>query len=145
MLADSTRQKIARTIADFVRDPASIADSVARSHCQAMLTHFNSMLNGGLVFEGAMDTPVRDSMHHYGAFNPNTRHIHFDPWALNAMRTGNHASWQIANTALHEAAHDLGYSHEKPLLFKGCRGGTVLDSEEWLSDLNPGGDSCLKP
>ncbi|MBW7934217.1 MAG: hypothetical protein H3C62_11560 [Gemmatimonadaceae bacterium] len=145
VLADSTRQKIASAIAQFVRDPNSIAEPAIRVRCQAMLDRYNQMANAGLVFEGAMDTPLDQPMWHYGAYNPNTRHIHFDPWALSALRPGNNASWQIANTALHEAAHDLGHNHEAAIMFKGHRGGTLLYEEEWFSDLNPSANSCLVP
>lgn len=144
VLTDVNRTKIVRALSDFVRDPAQIADATVRQRCQAMLNNFNLLLGLGRVYEGGSDTPATDSLEHYGAWSPGTRNLHFDPWALKAATTGSNAAWQIANTALHEAAHYLGYNHSDPTIIP-YRGRTPVYQEAYFKDLNPGSSGCMKP
>jgi hypothetical protein len=69
-----------------------------------MLAQFNASNAAGSVFRGGSNTT------HYGAMY-NDR-IHFDPQYLDAAAAGGATALrEIANTALHEAAHVLGFSH----------------------------------
>ena len=148
-LPDSMKTKIRASIATHVKLTSTIANAAVRARCQEMLDTFNRMLDNTTqpgVFIGASDTPPRDTLAHYGAYSDNTKHIHFDPWALNNLTAGSNKGWQLANTALHEAAHALNHDHTAPL-YMPYRGRTpVYDSREiYFSDLNPGSGGCMKP
>jgi len=99
-----------------------------------MLNQFNASYAAGNVFRGGTNTA------HYGATYQNR--IHFDPQFLDGAAAGN-ATMQreIANTALHEAAHVLGYDHPNPPTFVG--------SQDYCTDppfnlLSPGPNSCIR-
>lgn len=133
---------IAKALNDHLRALTDIADLAKRARRAEMADTFRSMLSNCRVFRGEMDTPQTDSTAHYGAYSPLTKNIHFDPWALAAAAQGGNASYQLANTALHEAAHSLGHNHEQPVGFLPGLG--PLYSEDYFKDLNGGGDACVK-
>jgi len=144
VLPDSMKTRLRVAIADFVKPLTQISDVALRARCQAMMNEFNRMLDGGLVFIGGSDTPLTDVMSHYGAYDTQTHHIHFDPWAINGATKGSNLAWQISNTGLHEAAHSLGFEHSAPLILN-YRGRTPVYEEDYFKDLNPGGgSSCMK-
>jgi hypothetical protein len=130
--ADSTALQIA--LRDYVRPAAEIADTTARRQCAEMLNQFNSSYAAGNVFRGGTNTT------HYGATY--LARIHFDPLFLDGAAAGNAAMLrEIANTALHEAAHVLGYDHPTPP--------TWVGTQDYYSDvpfnlLSPGTNSCIR-
>ncbi|MDB4890473.1 MAG: hypothetical protein JWL61_2328 [Gemmatimonadetes bacterium] len=146
-MPDSLKTKISAAITTFVKNPAMIADPELRARCQAMLDGFNALVAAvpPRVFVGGSDTPQSDPTAHYGAYSPTTHNIHFDPWALQNLNSGSDKGWQIANTALHETAHVMGYEHAGALIVP-YRGRTpVYASDElYFKDLNPGA-GCMKP
>lgn len=129
---DSTT--ITNALAGYVRPSAEIPDSTARALCEDMLREFNRSFAAGAVLRGGSDTD------HYGA-TYNDR-IHFDPSWLDAAASGDAAALrEIANTALHEAAHVLDYQHPNPP--------TWVNGQDYYSDtpfnlLSPGPNSCIR-
>jgi len=131
---DSTT--ILAALTNFVRADSTIADTVTRRRCREMHDQFMRSFNSGMVFRGASDTPG-DSAHYGATLN---KRIHFDPAALsNAASdpTGSDAR-ELANTALHEAAHVLGYSHPKEADANG------IYTDVPFNLLPPGPGPCLK-
>jgi hypothetical protein len=130
--ADSTA--IANALASYLRPTAEIQDTTARRQCEEMRRQFNASYALGNVFRGGSDTD------HYGAMY-NDR-IHFDPQYLDAAATGDAvAQREIANTALHEAAHVLGFDHPA--------GPTWQGTQDYYTDvpfnlLSPGPNSCIR-
>lgn len=130
--ADSTT--LATALANYVRPASAIADTTARRQCQEMLTQFNASYAAGNVFRGGSNTS------HYGATYLDR--IHFDPEWLDAAAAGDATALrEIANTALHEAAHVLGYDHPN--------GATWSGGQDYYSDppfnlLSPGPNSCIQ-
>lgn len=129
---DSTT--ITAALAGYVRPASEIPDTTARRQCAEMLAQFNASYAAGDVFRGGSNTT------HYGAMY-NDR-IHFDPQYLDAAASGNAAARrEIANTALHEAAHVLGYDHPTAP--------TWVGNQDYYSDvpfnlLSPGTNSCIR-
>lgn len=97
-----------------------------------------------MVYAGRTESTVNSG--HYGARDPNTGHIHIDTLTL-AATPGSNLGWQLANTVLHEALHDIGFLHVKGLKASAYRGGTpIYDAYDApFNDLNPGPNSCMKP
>jgi len=111
--------------------------------CSELLGHFQAMLAGGEVFRGAYDTDPDDPNVgiHEGAWDPNTGHIHFDPHALDeAAGPDTYNKKNLLNTALHEAAHDLGYTHS-PSVYLEPWG--YMYAEVPFSYLHPDPNSCV--
>lgn len=125
---------IDNALAMYIRPASEIADTTARQLCEDMLRQFNASLTGGTVFRGGSVTG------HYGAVY-NDR-IHFDPDYLEFAAAGDYdALREIANTALHEAAHVLDYQHPT--------GPTWVNGQDYYSDtpfnlLSPGPNSCIR-
>lgn len=145
-LPDSMKAKIRAALTAQLVNFSTITDLAVRGRCQEMLDRFNLMLNNTAqpsVFIGGSDSPPGE-FEHYGAFNTLTGHIHFDPSALSNLTPSSHKAWQVANTALHEAAHALGHDHTAAL-YMPYKGRTpVYDSREiYFSDLNPSA-GCMK-
>lgn len=86
------------------------------------------------MFRGGTNTT------HFGAVHNNR--IHFDPEYLEFAAAGDvDAQREIANTALHEAAHVLGFDHPTPPVWVG--------EQDYYSDapfnlLSPGPNSCIR-
>lgn len=133
-LTSTDQTAISNALASYVRPAAEIQDTTARRQCQEMMNQFNSALAGGTVFRGGSNT------RHYGAMYNNR--IHFDPQFLDAAAQGDAtAQRQIANTALHESAHVLGFNHPA--------GATWVGTQDYYSDapfhlLSPGPNSCIR-
>lgn len=132
-LTGTDQTTIATALANHVRPAAEIADTTARRRCQEMLSRFNQSLAEGTVFRGGSNTS------HYGAMFNNR--IHFDPHYLDLAATGDATALrEMANTALHEAAHVLNYDHPG--------GATWVGDQDYYSDapfdlLSPGPNSCI--
>ncbi|MEP7000671.1 MAG: hypothetical protein ABI969_09345 [bacterium] len=141
------KTKIKASLTTQLVNFATIADPSVRARCQEMLDRFNLMIDASppRVFIGGSDTPIADPLAHYAAFSDSTRNIHFDPWALNNLTAASDKGWQIANTALHEAAHALGYQHTAAIVIA-YRGRTPVyaTDELYFRDLNPKA-GCMKP
>jgi hypothetical protein len=116
----------------------TFTDSRAEEACAEMEGHFRLMWNAGKVFRGISDTEEGDQGigPHFGAWHRGTRTIHIDPSFLDAAQEGGAAALrEIANTSLHEAAHDLEYEHTSAV-----RGFYMEAPFKYLS---PGTNSCL--
>lgn len=145
-LTETDNANIVNAIETYIRSSAEIVDrDNARSQCKAMLDKFNSMLAASppLVFRGSSKTQPGDPGidPHTGAYDPSTGHMHFEPDLLDQAAAGDaKALREIANTALHEAAHALGFEH----------GDSVpspwgpLYTEDYYNKLDAGDDSCMK-
>ena len=107
-----------------------------------MAAKFNEIYMDGRVFRRSTDTKsgADGAEPHMGAYDRQTRHIHFDPTFLDRAASGD-AFWErdLANDALHEAAHALGFNHGEP--FNTPVGPVYADYPFNL--LSPGDNSCL--
>ncbi len=132
-LTTTDHTTITNALAAYVRPASEIPDTTARRQCADMLRQFNTSSSAGNVFRGGSNTT------HYGAMY-NDR-IHFDPQYLDAAAGGDAtAQREIANTALHEAAHTLGFDHPA--------GKTWVGTQDYYTDvpfnlLSPGPNSCI--
>lgn len=130
----------------------TITDLALRARCEEM-THFylalmdSSSANNPQVFAGAYNSgnPPDGKNWHYGAFDPTTRHIHFDPWGFGGTVSSLQA-WNLANSALHETAHWLNHEHSESIMvpYRGTKVASYPSVELYFGDLNPGPSSCLK-
>lgn len=122
---------------------STFTDSIAAQQCNEMSTQFIQKLEAGEVFRGRTDSGDDGHQEHFGAYDPNTGHIHFDPSYIdnvNANRTAELLK-DLLNTALHEAAHSLGKYH-----------GDGVDvppygpqySDPYFNRLSPGLNSCIQ-
>ena len=110
-------------VTKYVKDWSDIPDTSARRECQEMLTKFEDLYTAGHVYRGAYNTPPStiDPAHqeHFALYDRNTGHMHVDPAFLDSAATPGPRQeyWirDLANNALHEAAHALGYDHGEPL------------------------------
>lgn len=135
-------------IQKYTKDWSEIPDLTARRECQEMLTKFNDIWTLGNVYRGAYNTPpgTTDPNHpeHRAMFDRSTGHIHVDPLYLDSAETPSPRQeyWirDLANDALHEAAHALGHDHTDPLS-AGAWG--PLYAEEYFNRLSPGTNTCL--
>jgi hypothetical protein len=129
---------IRHALTTFVRPDTAIHDSTARVECAEMRRTFESTLGAGNVFRGAYDSQSPDE--HYGMSL--SGHIHFDPWLLNSAAGGNvNDQRELANTALHEAAHVAGHHHPNaPQLIDGYD----VYSDPYFNLLSPGPNTCIK-
>jgi hypothetical protein len=107
-----------------------------------MANKFQQMLGEGKVFRGAYNTTAGSPgiEPHMGAYDPGTDHMHFDPDFLDKANAGD-SYWQrdLANDALHESAHALGYNHTDPF----NTGVGPIYAESPFNLLSPGTNSCL--
>jgi hypothetical protein len=129
---DSTT--ILNAINNFVRSDAEIADTVTRRRCREMRDRFLASFNSGMVFRGGSNTTGAQA--HYGATID--QRIHFDPWALDAAMSSAADQRELANTALHEAAHVLGFTHPSEADANG------IYTDVPFNLLPPGPGPCLK-
>lgn len=131
--ADST--VIIRALANHVRPDSTIADTTNRRKCRQMYDRFMQAWRDNVVFRGGSDMTAPDG--HYGA-TLNGR-IHFDPWLLNGAAGGNASDIQeLANTALHEAAHLLGAQHP------GGPDAYGVYTQDYFNLLPPGSGPCIR-
>ena len=116
-----------------------------------MRTAYLRMLNDTppRFFKGASDNPTGQPGH-AGAYDRDTGHAHLDPWVFSRLATNPNFQWLAMLTGMHEAAHDLGYSHmRQPVMFswRGFKIGIFEKQDDpYFAALNPGDatDSCLK-
>jgi hypothetical protein len=67
--------------------------------------------------------------------------MHFEPNLLDSAAIGNEkALRELANTALHETAHAMGYEHTDPVNSPWG----PLYTEDYFNKLDAGGDSCMR-
>ncbi len=141
-LEKKDRDLLVKVLADHL-NVANVTDPARKARCQEMIDRFQAMFTSDppRVFKGAYDSWGSDD--HYGAWSPETKNIHFDPWAMAAAAAGNaNAQYQLANTAIHEAAHDLGHDHGA--MFAKLPNIGPVYSEPYFSDLNGGSQSCVR-
>ncbi|HEU0013866.1 MAG TPA: hypothetical protein VFQ45_09285 [Longimicrobium sp.] len=142
-LTDADRALLAYVLKTYLRPASQFTDSQAAQECQEMTEKFEHMFASGDVMRGNYDTQADHGLGvtpHYGAYNERTQNIHFDPQYLDAAAGGSVADQkEIAKTALHEAAHALGFQHGDPVYM----GGIDLYADPYFSRLNPGSNSCL--
>ncbi|HWK90383.1 MAG TPA: hypothetical protein VNP72_10315, partial [Longimicrobium sp.] len=140
-LTDEDRALIAAVLRAYLR--TQFTDAQAQRECKEMEDRFQLMFASGDVMRGNYDTQPDHALGvkpHYGAYNERTQHIHFDPQYLESAAAGNAADQkEIVKTALHEAAHAMGYQHGDPVYM----GSIDLYSDPYFSRLNPGSNSCL--
>ena len=140
-LKQTDKDMLAEATSTWWRPLAQIPNASARAQCSAMRTKFNDLMTSGAVFRGNTDT--HESTHpdslkpHYGAWDYDTSRLHFDPTWLDAAVAGDAVARQeIANTALHESAHALGYDHSEPV--------GAYYAEAPFNLLSPGTNTCLR-
>lgn len=125
------------------RPQSQFTDTTAARVCGEMAGWFREAQAAGAVFRGSFDSDTTHAIGpHYGAYDPSTRHIHYDPWALNAANSGDAtAIREAAITAFHEAAHRAGYNHPTAPTFDAQ--GRDFYTDFPFSHLNPGPNSCI--
>lgn len=135
---------IRRALATMLRPPAQFTDSIARRDCENMANWLREALAAGAVFRGAFDSDRTNDPYgsHYGMYNPDAGHIHYDPNWLDAANAGNtDALREVAITGLHEAAHREGYQHPNGPTFDANGIDSYVDPP--FHRLNPGPNSCV--
>jgi hypothetical protein len=140
-LLDRDRTNIINAIAGRVR--TSQSDTALVYRCLDMANTFMAVYNADRVYRGAFNTNLPPNRpFHYAEYDPNTIKLHFEPWLLDSAATGN-PRWiaQLANTALHEAAHILGHNHPdtEGWWLPGDATGNLYGMQftsDWFSDLN---------
>lgn len=142
-LTDGDKAAVQNSINTYTRKGSEFTDQVAMAECAALVAGFEKAYAEGRVFRGATETLPSDHgiEPHTGAYDPVTKFIHFDPSYLDRAATGDEASMRdLANTALHEAAHSLGYDHGASVMTMWG----PLYSEQYFNRLSPGSNSCIK-
>jgi hypothetical protein len=130
--ADST--VILDALRRFVRPDTTIADTTARRLCGEMRDRFMERFNADKVFRGSSDS--QGTAGHFGATYEGK--IHLDPWLLGEAQKGIVTSLrELANTALHEAAHILRRDHPNGFDANGHY------SDSPFNLLDPGPNVCL--
>lgn len=125
---------ILKAIRDYVRPDTAIADTTKRRKCKEMLDAFRTTFAKNDVFRGGSNTTGEDA--HFGM--EFRSRIHFDPWLLNRAAGGDTiALRELANTALHEAAHVIDKDHPN-----GETNGIYTD--EPFNLLPPGPNACIR-
>jgi hypothetical protein len=123
-------------LTQYVRPDTAIRDTTIRRECSQMVAKFRERMAAGKVFRGAYDTQGTNDAH-YGATYDG--HIHFDPWALAEAQKGvSGALRELINTALHEAAHTMGFLHPHEFDANGHY------SDRPFNLLDPGPNQCLR-
>lgn len=119
----------------------SFTDPNAARMCNQLATHFNQMMSGGAVFRGAFGSTGEPSDPlHVAAYDQVGGTIHFEPDAMAAANAGDPTAVRnILNSALHEAAHALNYTHTDPVWM----GSYDLYAEPPFNLLSPGANSCI--
>jgi len=119
----------------------TFADPNAGQMCNMLVAQFNQMMAAGRVGRGAFgSTGEPNDPLHVAAYDPIGRTIHFEPGPMAAANAGDATAIRdILNSALHEAAHSLGYNHTDPLWM----GSYDLYAESPFNLLSPGTNSCI--
>jgi hypothetical protein len=141
-LTTRDNETLQSVVSKYRRADDKFTDPKKRDMCNDMANTFLQMLSQGLVFRGAYDTQAGDpgAPPHMGAYNPASNHIHFDPQYLDNAEGGD-PYWErdLANDALHEAAHAMGYDHGDSM---NSPWGPIY-ADEPFDLLSPGDNSCL--
>lgn len=126
-------------------------DTDQRDLCTALINMTIAYLadssGNTIMFKGTSTTTKENGRPHYGAFNPTTNHVHFDPAHFSNLGTpSSDQSYQVANTAIHEVMHVYGYpDHGDGMASMNHHGKTPLYAQWPWTILNPKNDnSCLK-
>jgi hypothetical protein len=137
-LTNADVDAIRHAITTYVLPDSAIQDTTVRRECGEMRRTFERTLVAGNVFRGAYDSRPPDE--HYGLAL--SGRIHFDPWLLNSAAAGNTKDQrELANTALHEAAHVAGHDHPNP---PQLIDGYDVYSDPYFKRLSPGPKTCLR-
>jgi hypothetical protein len=116
-LTSADSASIATAIQRHRRPASQFTDPAKAQQCSQLMAEFDRLFRTGMVFRGGSDTPPNDphTEEHVGAWDPIGRKIHFERSALDKANQGNSvAIRELFNTALHEAAHALNFSHTPP-------------------------------
>jgi hypothetical protein len=143
VLTDADKKVLGDDINDYLRPQDQFTDEASRQRCEQLFTKWQEMYTGGRVFRGATTTKDSDPGvdPHWGAYDSDADRIHFDPVYLDRAATGDAKTLQeMMNTALHEAAHALGYDHTEPVP---TLWGVPAYAEDYYSQLSPGSNSCI--
>lgn len=138
-LNEADKKLLGETINARLRPISEFTDPAARQTCELLFTEWQSRYTGGKVFRGGTQTVAGDQGvgEHWGAYDKDTGNMHFDPEGLDAAATGDAtAVREMMNTALHEAAHALGFEHTDPV--------GPFYQEHPYTLLSPGANSCIK-
>jgi hypothetical protein len=138
-LNEADKRVLSDDINDRLRPVGEFTDTDARAMCAQMFTEWQSRYTSGKVFRGATQTRAGDEGvgPHWGAYDESTGNIHFDPEGLDAAASGDAVALrEMMNTALHEAAHAMGYDHTDPV--------GPYYAEHPFTLLSPGTNSCIK-
>lgn len=144
-MPDTTRTRIRNAVNYWKRPSSEFTDPDKKDMCETLVSLFLTNLdNPNEVKMGTYDTPGDRA--HYGAYDPHTGHIHFDPAGVAHMGSiSSNDSYQAASTGLHEMLHKMGYYSKHPgMLTLQYHGRTPVYPEFPFSTLNPGANSCLK-
>jgi hypothetical protein len=143
-LTSADSATIKNALASMLRPASQFSDTTAARVCGEIAGLFRNALAGGFVFRGGYDSngTTDRQPEHYGAFDPATRHIHYDPAGLDAANGGNAtAIREVAITALHEGAHWGGFTHPAGATFDAS--GRDYYTDPPFNHLNPGPNSCI--
>jgi hypothetical protein len=106
-----------------IKPATQFTDPAAAEQCRQLKAEYDRLMTTGKVFRGGFDTPDNDphTSVHVGAYDPVSMTMHFEPSALDAANAGDATAIRnIVNTALHEAAHSLGFDHTDPIWSGSC-------------------------
>lgn len=138
--ADSATLRLA--IRRHVKPASQFADSAQARQCGQLIGEFNRLYAAGRVFRGNSTTldghPLSPA--HVALYSRASGTMHFEPSALDAANGGDRTAIRnLLNSALHEAAHALGYDHTDPV----WAGNYDLFAEPPFDLLSPGANSCI--
>jgi hypothetical protein len=133
-----------RTAKQLHRKPASqFTDPAKAQFCAQLANEFDRLFGAGKVFRGSSVTPPNDKKTpaHVALYYRTTGEMHFEPDVLDRANNGDAAAIRsIYNSALHEAAHSLGFpDHSDPL----WSGDYDFYAESPYDLLSPGANSCI--
>lgn len=126
----------------YLKPAPQFTDPEKAAQCAALKAEYDRLFSAGKVYRGRSDTQPGDPLTpvHVGAYDPISGTMHFEPAALDAANTRDPAAMRsLVNTALHESAHALGYTHTDPV----WAGTYDLYAEAPFNLLSPGTNSCM--
>lgn len=140
----STKDKttIATAKQRHLRPASQFTDPAKAQQCAQLSAEFDRLYSTGSVFRGGTETAEGDPLTptHVALYHPDSGTMHFEPSALDKANAGDPVAIRnIMNSALHEAAHALGFVHTDPV----WAGDYDLFVEAPFNLLSPGANSCL--